>query len=190
MENIQAYKDWSPSQFDRKGLNLPDHQEWFVAPIVHYPKLNSDPLSISNWKSIQNILDLEDIEYEIHYFKHWVSDFEIILVHPSGKKVLDDILNHLSDCPILDENHYSETEYDMAYDDFMNFNGPHGLVDSLCEYIPMSDLLVSLLKNEPEIVDRIGQWTYEYYDASFHFYWEDIESITRDDIVRAIKNKD
>ena len=111
---MQTYKDYSPTQFDTKGLNCNDQQDWLVLPIGHN-RDTSDPIDISNWEVAQKMLSSIDGNYMVARFGHWACGwFEIILVKPdtSAAIIAHKIEEDLEIYPILDEDHLSEVELD------------------------------------------------------------------------------
>lgn len=55
-------------------------------------------------------------DYEIHYFGHWATDFEIIIVRPgsAAHRKAQSIVAALSDYPVLDESDFSEREHEAS----------------------------------------------------------------------------
>jgi hypothetical protein len=111
---MKTYREWSPTGFDMRGLNLHDRQEWSVAPCIL--TRDSDNLETSNWHAIR--IALRDVDpsgdtWEEHAFNHWACGwFAIILVRPASAAhtTAEDCERRLCDYPILDENDYSERE--------------------------------------------------------------------------------
>lgn len=92
MTDLPRYREWAPSAFDPKGLNLPHHQEWFVT-LMH--TRDSGHLDESNWDAFLRMLadagcaegsDDEDTgDYLIARFGHWGPGwFEVVLVRPDS----------------------------------------------------------------------------------------------------------
>lgn len=116
-----TYADYAPTGLDQCGAFLPDRQDWLVAPIS-ITRDTSEPIALSNWEVMQAEFDREHVEYEIHRFGHWGPGwFEIILLHPDGAAVLDDIERALLDYPILDESHYSDKEHQVQTEDWESY---------------------------------------------------------------------
>lgn len=123
---MKKYKDWSPSRFDARGLNLPDRQEWLVAPVIQ--TRDSGPLERSNFRVVR--LDLEKVQaedgdpsapdepdVEVHRFGHWGPGwFEIILVRPGSPaaKKAEEWEAALSDYPVASEEDFSKEEWEEA----------------------------------------------------------------------------
>lgn len=108
--DMPRYKDFAPTGFDRKGLGLPDRQDWFVTPVSR--TRDSDILTHSNWCSFLKMLENDD-NYEIHRFGHWGPGwFEIILVRPGSPEhqTAWEVECALADYPVLDEWLFSEME--------------------------------------------------------------------------------
>ena len=110
-----AYRDFAPTGFDARGLNLPDQQDWLVCPVSQ--NRDSGPLAESNFATMLRILADENLEYEIRRFGHWGCGwFEIILVEPSEKAemVLDDTEISLMEYAVLDDTDLSLREWEAA----------------------------------------------------------------------------
>lgn len=108
-EDLPRYRDWSPTQFDSKGLALPDRQDWIVCPCSQ--TRDSEPLDESNFAAAQRILDAAGVAYEVHRFGHWGPGWvEIIIVHPDGAECVAGIASRLASYPVLDESDYSDRE--------------------------------------------------------------------------------
>lgn len=113
---MDPYKEFQPTAFDPKGLNLPEQQEWLVVPVCQ--TRDSEALSRSNFRVALEMLeetdsDEKDSDYETHSFNHWGPGwFDIIIVKPGTKAhdVAKDIESRLEDYPVLDEGDWSELE--------------------------------------------------------------------------------
>ena len=106
---LQTYREYSPTQFDPRGLSLPDRQDWFVAPVGR--NRDSECLAESNFASLVKALGGESDTVEIHRFGHWACGwFEIVLVHPSHEKELGELQCALASYPVLDDSDLSERE--------------------------------------------------------------------------------
>ncbi len=115
------YSEFAPTQFDTKGLNLPDQQNWLVLP-VSVNRDTADPVTLSNWNVAQTILDEHDAIYDVHSFNHWGPGwFEIILVHPDDEGTAQTIEDSLADYPVLDDEDHSQREHDMWTDEYNSF---------------------------------------------------------------------
>lgn len=113
----ERYGDWSPTQFDQKGSNLDDRQDWLVCPVME--TRDSGPFDKSNFYSCLDILGGESDAVEIHTFNHWGPGWlSIILVHPSREKEVEDIERSLENYPVLDEEDLSEREYEAMQEDW------------------------------------------------------------------------
>jgi hypothetical protein len=113
---MQTYKEFSPTPFDSKGLNLPDQQDWLVLPIAR--NRDSGHIDQSNFDAAVEMLGGESETVEIHRFGHWACGwFEIILVEPGTEsvRIAETIEKRLEDYPILDEDDFSNREYSAAY---------------------------------------------------------------------------
>lgn len=120
-ELMEKYKNWSPTQFDCKGLNADrfDIGEWYVLPVMQ--NRDSGILTRCNFNCAIEILGTEENEFiQVHRFNHWANGwFEIILISPDDIKTLEiaeEIISSLSNYPILDEMKYSQMENDEIND--------------------------------------------------------------------------
>ena len=113
---LQQYSEFSPTGFDPSGLNLPDKQDWFVAPVG----LNRDSgdLETSNWEvtvSELRKINTNGEDWNIHRFGHWLCGwFEIIIVRPDSpcSDAMNETLGALENYPVLDEMDYCEREWE------------------------------------------------------------------------------
>lgn len=115
---LTPYGRWSPSQYDTKGLDLPEHQEWLVSPIGH--NRDSDECAESNWAYQATQLEEIDPEGEDHMvgdFGHWACGwFEVVLVRPGSPAhdLVRNLAERLDNYPLLDEDDFSERERESA----------------------------------------------------------------------------
>jgi hypothetical protein len=97
------YAEYAPTQFDGEGLFLDDRQDWDVLPIG-VNRDTQDALTLSNWDTVQKMLEDAGIEHEIHRFGHWACGwFEIIIIAPGNEAFLSDLENRLEDYPAIDD---------------------------------------------------------------------------------------
>lgn len=111
---MQTYKEYSPTQWDAKGaFGLPgDH----LVPAFIQTR-DSDALERSNFTCFKAMLDKEGIDYKIHRFGHWGPGwYEIFLVPPTedARRVIKEAESAIENYPILNEDHYSELEWNEA----------------------------------------------------------------------------
>lgn len=107
----QKYAEFRPTQFDCKGLNLGDRQDWVVVP--HSRTRDSGPLAESNFAVALRELGGESETCEVHRFAHWGPGwFEIILVSPEREEEADAL--ECADYPVLDDSDFSEREQEAA----------------------------------------------------------------------------
>lgn len=112
---MKRYRDYAPTAFDCKGLGLPDRQDWLVAPVIR--TRDSGVKAESNFEAALKILGGESKAVEVHRFNHWGPGwFEIILVHPSREREVEDIERSLENYPLLDDEDFSSREYEAACD--------------------------------------------------------------------------
>jgi hypothetical protein len=151
------YKDWAPTQFDPKGILLPDRQDWYVAPVSQ--TRDSEPLSLSNFAAALNILGDESETLEVHRFGHWGPGWiEIILVHPSRKDEIETMEESLSDYPVLDESDFSERK-DAEYRDSWNSYG-------CCEFVAKLRKEFDLNQEDEGVLDDCpGETLQQFYES-------------------------
>lgn len=115
-----TYAEFSPTSLD-SHITLDNREQWIVAP-CSINRDTCDPLELSNWETLQAILDDASAEYEIHRFNHWANGwFELILVAPEFAHIVDEIESRLENYPILDEEHYSNKEHETQCEDWDNY---------------------------------------------------------------------
>jgi hypothetical protein len=121
-DDMQKYKDYQPTGFDRKGAFLHEQGEWLVVPVIQ--TRDSRSLERSNFKTALEMLGGEDDTVEVHRFGHWGPGwYEIIIVSPYDKdkvKVAEEIERSLEDYPILDEDDFLELELEEANEVWCN----------------------------------------------------------------------
>jgi hypothetical protein len=107
--DMQRYAEFRPTQFDRRGASLPDHQDWLVLGVSR--TRDSEALEQSNFRVALRILGGESETVEVHRFSHWGPGwFEIILLHPSREDAGRDIEAALASYPVLDDMDLAELE--------------------------------------------------------------------------------
>ena len=120
---MRTYSDFQPTGFDGKGAFLDTQQDWLVLPVDQ--TRDSDALSRSNFEiALKELCGERDNICEVHRFGHWGSGwFEIIIINPRAGKTLKkakSIETALADYPVLDEDHFSETEMNEANEIWSN----------------------------------------------------------------------
>ena len=117
---MQKYKDYQPTAFDPKGLNadILEIENFLVIPVIQ--TRNSKVLEKTNFQAAIKILDGESKQVQIHRFNHWGPGwFEIILINPNDKGIMEkakSIEESLENYPILDDELYSQLEWNEMYD--------------------------------------------------------------------------
>ena len=117
LQEATRHRDYAPTQFDHH-IVLDDQEDWLVAP-VSITRDTQCSVTLSNWAAIQEDLEREGIDYDIHRFGHWGPGwFEIILIEPTEKAAewLYDTKGALADYPVLDESKMSEIESEQEMD--------------------------------------------------------------------------
>lgn len=117
---MKRYKDWAPGPFDTKGLNLPDHQEWFVLPLIK--TRDSGPLDESNFEIAARRLGAPSDTCIRGEFSHWACGwFEILLLAPEREQEGQAIADELDSYPILDESDFSKRESELEFECWPNY---------------------------------------------------------------------
>ena len=115
--DLQDYRDYSPTPFDSKGLMGDDHGIADFKVLLGRNR-DSDPLDESNFSVALDMLGGESESVQVHSFGHWACGWlEIILIYPRDKRaasIAGEIAESLSNYPILDEFDYSERELEAA----------------------------------------------------------------------------
>lgn len=116
MSELVQYKDWAPTNYDRKGVALSERSDWVVLPVIK--TRDSYCLEISNFQMALEMMggEQEDL-VEMHSFNHWGCGwFDIILVHPTLYQQALKIAQKLENYLVLNEDNYSSVCYEAAYD--------------------------------------------------------------------------
>lgn len=116
-ERMQRYRDYAPTPYDSRGLNLDDAQDWFVLPTGQ--NRDSDVVDRSNFRTALELMGGESETVEVHRFGHWACGwFEIIIINPSlYDKAVAEIVDPLESHPVLDEDDMSQLEFEEAADE-------------------------------------------------------------------------
>jgi hypothetical protein len=118
---MRTVSEFTPTSFDHPIGHFPameDKQEWIVAPVSH--TRDSLALEESNYRSAMREFDKLDPDYndhEEHSFGHWGPGwYEIIILRPASKcwETAVEIEGALADYPILDDEDFSELEWEEA----------------------------------------------------------------------------
>ena len=110
---MQTYKAYAPTSYDHSGGFLPDRQDWLVAPVVQ--TRDSEVLDRSNFVSFLAAIGGESDTVEVHQFGHWGPGwYEIILIRQwsLASFTANEIALALEDYPVVDEQAYSDLEYE------------------------------------------------------------------------------
>jgi hypothetical protein len=121
MRPLTPYWNWSPSQYDRKGLGLPDYQDWLLAPIVLNPSI-ATVSEEANWLAMLDAYDkvCQSLEldasngYRTFAFAHWFTGYRIALINPKCPELISaaqQIAARLEENPILCERKLAEVEH-------------------------------------------------------------------------------
>jgi hypothetical protein len=113
---MQTYKQWRSEQRDFGDHGMSDRMDWIVTPAFQHR--DSDFLSQSNFNIILEMLGGEqEDKVEIHRFNHWAVGWtELILIAPLPEliTIAEDIEKRLENHPVLDEEDWSERQYEGA----------------------------------------------------------------------------
>ena len=115
---MTPYSEHQPTSLDRKGAFLHEQQDWLVLDLSQ--TRDSGPLERANFTSALKLLGGESETVQVHRFGHWGPGwYEIIIINPVDQKVVaigEDIENSLADYPILDEERFSELEWEEKHE--------------------------------------------------------------------------
>lgn len=115
---MQTYATFRPTGFDRVGLNLPDQQDWLVAPFT--TNRDADCLTRANWETQLARLSAVDPNGETwkqRSFGHWAcGHFDIVIVKPNTPAAtkVEELQQASEDYPVLDEELFSRLEEEKA----------------------------------------------------------------------------
>ena len=147
---MKRLTEYRPTGFDSSIGSFFDSDDprrnWIVCPV----SITRDTGAFyqSNFDSCLKILGGESDTVEIHRFGHWGPGwFEVIIVDPSRMAEVQVIADRLSDYPILDEDHFSQLEYDQQWETW--------------DKCYRSDLVSEVLKYVPE---ELEEWIEETPD--------------------------
>lgn len=177
---VRLYRDWAPSQFDTRGLGLPDRQEWIVAPVMR--TRDSGPRSESNFASALASFGGESDTVEIHRFSHWGPGWiEILLVAPEHARTVQEITCALESYPILDESDLSMRESEATFEAWITFGFREWLARQ-----DLSDTAQDLLQASPHaqqhVLERETEIRYEGEDPYAY-----VPDFTRDELAALIR---
>lgn len=183
--NMPTFSTSRPSQFDQTWATAStsevDRDDWIVAPCLI--TRDSPPLEISNWETMQAILDDAGIEYEIHRHAHWGPGWiEICIVEPTevGIKTLESIIGTLANYPVLNEDDLAEREDEDAIASWSAY-GQYDFVRWLANEFDLHETTVDFL-HEADI-PMVG---YETHGDGAHFLYADAFE-TRDSVAKLIR---
>ncbi len=135
---MRSYKQFQPTSFDCKGLNLPDRQDWLV--LVRRNR-DSDTLQESNFACALELLGGESETVEVHRFGHWANGwFELILVAPdsAASKEAETIEANLENYPVLDDDDWSYRQSEEEQEAWTSY-GARDMRRALREEYPGTD---------------------------------------------------
>lgn len=104
-----TYNQFQPTEYDARGLGIPERQHWLVLPCTH--NRDSSVIQESNFAVALELLGGEGDSVEVHRFGHWANGwFEIILINPNCPQVAiaEELEEKLDSYGYLDEDDYYE----------------------------------------------------------------------------------
>lgn len=119
---MERYGTFRPTPFDHAGAFLPDRADWYLAPVSR--TRDSGPIADTNFDAALEALGGESDTVEVHHFGHWGPGwFELILIDPADEErvaIGEELERSLADYPVLDDDAYSEREFEEACDAWAN----------------------------------------------------------------------
>ncbi len=113
---MQRFDEYRPTSLDPRGLGSDEHPDWLVVGVSR--TRDSGLLESSNWDATIACLvavDPTGDDHETHRFGHWGPGWiELIIVRPGSKAhaEAERIVAALADYPVLNEEDFSQREYD------------------------------------------------------------------------------
>ena len=110
------YKDYSPTQFDRKGLNADKNDIGNFSVLLIHTR-DSDAMEESNFRTALRMLGGESETVQIHRFGHWACGwFELLLITPDTPQhaIAESIEQSIENYPVLDDMDFSELEIEYG----------------------------------------------------------------------------
>ena len=119
---MQKYSDHVPTCFD-SHIAIDGREHWLLAPVSQ--TRDSGELDQSNFAVALEMLGGESETVEVHRFGHWGPGwYEIIIVDPADTarvSILETIADRLENYPVLDEDDYSNREWDSFVDQWQAY---------------------------------------------------------------------
>lgn len=144
---MKTYANWSPTQYDRKGLGLPERADWLVLPVIE--TRDCGPLEQSNFAAALGRLGGESETLERHEFNHWACGwFAILLLSPDRVAEGEALEERLERYPVLDEDDLSNREW-ADYDQSWSSYGARDFARRLQVEFGLSDAATDILEGEP-----------------------------------------
>lgn len=115
---LQTYNSFAPTCFDNPRAFLPDRQNWLLAPSSQ--TRDSGALDRSNFNTMEKLLkdvDPNSQDHENHRFGHWGPGwFELLIIRPGStcQQVAENAATALAEYPVLDEEDFSNREFEEA----------------------------------------------------------------------------
>ena len=135
---MQRYADYAPTQFDAKGLLLPDKQDWIV---LMGRNRDSSHLDLSNFDQALEALGGEGDDVQVHRFGHWACGWiENIIYRPGSDAALlaEKIRERLAGYPVLNEQDFCEREWN-AYTEAWTSWGARSFINDLVKKLELDE---------------------------------------------------
>jgi len=156
-DELQACKDYQPTQFDVKGLNCVEHEICNFKVLLGRNR-DSSILENCNFEVALETLGDNSGDVQVYRFGHWACGWlEVLLVSDKGSEELrtkaGEIVCSLADYPILDEDRYHEKCANAANELWENMSPEHRLEYTrenrdTCEFTGFKDLLSCVRKGD------------------------------------------
>jgi len=192
MDTVSVYKkEHNFAFYNWAEEALADKWDWLILPTTR--NRDSDLLSESNFTVALRELGGEGDKVEVHRIGQWaIGWYEMILVHPDLASTAEGIESALADYPVLDDSHFSELEYETAYEDWgYSFSGQYYFAEYLAEKYELSTAAKEILW-DTEVADDMWALAQEcactYYSDNEGIKWDYQDyQLTRDKLARTIR---
>ena len=191
LETLGEYRD--RSHFPRRWWNEEDFEDKWGWIVVEIEGNREDCLRAqSNFTVAMRILGEESDKVEICYFGGWSRPCnEIIIVHPDLHDKAQDIAGALADYPVLDDMHFSELEYEAAYEDWGSaYGGQYYFAEFLAEEYELDPTTKEFLQDS-DVAEDMFELSQEcdctYYSDNEGIKWDYRDyGLDRDKLAKAI----
>ena len=191
METLSVYKtepNFAFHHWAREGLE--NKWDWLILPTTR--NRDSDLLSESNFTVALRELGGEGDKVEVHRMGHWACGYyEIIIVHPDLTSTAEEIESALAVYPVLDNMHFSELEYEAAYEDWgRSYGGQYYFAEYLAEEYELDPNTKEFLQDS-DVAEDMYELSREcectYYSDNEGIKWDYRDcGLDRDKLAKAI----